>query len=336
MWNIIQCAVRGQSHIKSNIPCQDKTYSTFSNDTHVIALADGAGSAKFSHFGAESVTKWICSNLNNKFDDYFYNDNGTAVKQEIIENLLKVISEKADELGCETKALASTLMFVAIKGNNFILAHIGDGIIGYLKDDELKVASYPENGEFINTTVFITSNEAIATMKLIKGALNEIQGFVLLSDGAEVSLYNKTENKLADVVKKIMQISVIVPAHIVQDQLRLSFENVVSKFTTDDCSIIILTKIKKDFNGYSQLTYNQKLELLKLNAKTGRKQVRRYDEILSLLTKKRSLQYISRKLHLKDKYAKKYLDKLCSLNFVNKVDNNYQTILIMDTKSNKY
>ena len=34
--------------------------------------------------------------------------------------------------------LASTLLFVAIKDNKFIMAHIGDGIIGYLKQDEVK------------------------------------------------------------------------------------------------------------------------------------------------------------------------------------------------------
>ncbi len=45
MWNIIQCAVKGRSHEKVNMPCQDKTYALFENDVQTIALADGAGSA---------------------------------------------------------------------------------------------------------------------------------------------------------------------------------------------------------------------------------------------------------------------------------------------------
>ena len=57
--------------------------------------------------------------------------------------------------------LASTLLFVAIKDNKFIMAHIGDGIIGYLKQDELKIATHPMNGEFINTTVFTTSMDVV-------------------------------------------------------------------------------------------------------------------------------------------------------------------------------
>ena len=47
MWNIIQCAVKGRSHEKVNMPCQDKTYALFENDVQTIALADGAGSAKY-------------------------------------------------------------------------------------------------------------------------------------------------------------------------------------------------------------------------------------------------------------------------------------------------
>ncbi len=50
MWNIIQCAVKGRSHEKVNMPCQDKTYALFENDVQTIALADGAGSAKIISF----------------------------------------------------------------------------------------------------------------------------------------------------------------------------------------------------------------------------------------------------------------------------------------------
>lgn len=98
--------------------------------------------------------------------------------------------------------MASTLLLVAIKDDKFIIAHIGDGVIGYLKNNEMKIASQPENGEFVNTTVFTTSKDAIMTMKLIKGFLGTIQGFVLMSDGPEARLYSKQENKLADVLKK--------------------------------------------------------------------------------------------------------------------------------------
>lgn len=331
MWNVIQCASQGRSHIKSDIPCQDKTYSAFDNDTQVIALADGAGSAKLSHYGAETVTKFVCSELTEKFDTYFSENDGASVKQQLIEGMLKSLSETANQLECEIKELASTLLFVAIKNNQFIIAHIGDGVVGYLKNDEMKIASQPENGEFANTTVFTTSKDAIMTMKLIKGSLGEIQGFVLMSDGTETSLYSKKERKLADVLKKIMQMSTIISVDKVQEQLEQSFENVIVKATTDDCSIAMLVKINDNFKGYLQLDNRQKQKLLGLNSSTSKKTIRRYDDILLYLQNNQSISKIARRIHLKQKYTKKYIDKLCMLNFIEKNGGCYHTIIVLHT-----
>ena len=330
-WNVIQCAAQGRSHIKSDIPCQDKTYSAFDNDTQVIALADGAGSAKLSHYGAETVTKFICSELTEKFDTYFSDNDGASVKQQLIEGMLKSLSKTANQLECETKELASTLLFVAIKNNQFIIAHIGDGVVGYLENDEMKIASQPENGEFVNTTVFTTSKDAIMTMKLIKGSLGEIQGFVLMSDGTETSLYSKKERKLADVLKKIMQMSTIISVDKVQEQLEQSFENVIVNATTDDCSIAMLVKRNDDFKGYLQLDNRQKQKLLGLNSSTSKKTIRRYDDILLYLQNNQSISQVARRIHLKQKYTKKYIDKLCMLNFIEKNGSCYQTIIVLYT-----
>ena len=242
MWNIIQCAVKGRSHEKVNMPCQDKTYALFENDVQTIALADGAGSAKLSHFGAETVTRCISEEMVQKFDDYFNNEDGMTVKQQMIEVIEKRLEQTAKQQECDMIDLASTLLFVAIKDNKFIMAHIGDGIIGYLKQDELKIATHPMNGEFINTTVFTTSMDVVRETRLIKGGVEEIKGFVLMSDGTESSLYNKKDDKFADVVKKIMKMSMKSEIKIVEKQLKQSFENVVSKATVDDCSMIMIVR----------------------------------------------------------------------------------------------
>lgn len=311
MWNVIQCAVQGRGHIKSNTPCQDKTYSMITGTMRVIALADGAGSARLSHYGAENVTKFACLELSDKFDSYFADNDGVAVKKQLIEGLLKSLNETAKRLDCEMKELASTLLFVAIKNNQFIIAHIGDGVIGYLKKNELKIASQPENGEFVNTTVFTTSKDAIMTMKLIKGSLGEIKGFVLMSDGTETSLYNKKERKLADILKKIMQMSTIVSADKVEKQLKQSFENVIINATTDDCSIAMLIKADDTFRGYLSLDNSQKCKLLGVNLNTPKKTIRRYDDILAYLQSERSVSQIARRIYLKPKYTKNI-----SINFV--------------------
>lgn len=334
MWNTIQCAVQGKGHIKTGIPCQDKTYSLFLNGVRVIALADGAGSAKLSHYGAETSTKFICQELAENFDSYFFNEDGLLVKQLLIQKILKELTEKSKSLECELKDLASTLLVVAIKENNFIIFHIGDGIIGYLKNRELKIASQPENGEFINTTVFTTSKDVIMTMKLIKGNLGDINGFVLMSDGTEESLYDKRKKSLAEILKKIMESSLILDIEKLQEQLQHSFENIIREKTTDDCSIVIMTK-DDSIKRYKDLSNIEKIKILNINIENKfpeKWRIKRYDNILYFLEIDGTLEEVAKHIHLKPKYAKKYIVKLQKLNFIEKEGDLLKRLLKIDNK----
>lgn len=79
------------------------------------------------------------------------------------------LTEEAEKHRCNIHDLACTLLLAAVSENRFLLAHIGDGVIGYLDGDTLKVASVPDNGEFANETTFVTSDKAAETMRLFKG-----------------------------------------------------------------------------------------------------------------------------------------------------------------------
>lgn len=201
-WNIIGVAVQGKSHIKSNIVCQDKIYHLYKNNIFLMCLCDGAGSAKLSHIGAEQISQFICEDFSTNFDKYYENENANEVKSIVLNNTLKLLEELSLANKCDLKDLACTLLVVAIKEEKKIVLHLGDGVIGYTKNNELKVLSSPENDEFANMTVFVTSQNAINKIKLYKVFDNEIENFVLMSDGAGDSLYNKKENKLSNILYK--------------------------------------------------------------------------------------------------------------------------------------
>ena len=333
MWKIVHCTVQGRSHVKNNIPCQDKTFSLVKNGISVVALADGAGSANLSHFGAERITQFICYDFTENFDDYFLADDGTYVKKELLNKILVQINSLGKELNCEIEELASTLMFVALKNDQFIISHIGDGVVGYLKNNELKIASQPENGEFANTTVFTTSKDALTTMKLIKGNLGNIQGFVLMSDGTETSLYNKRDKRLADVLKKIMSLCLVLPSSKMEEHLINSFESTIKKVTTDDCSIALMVNDIDCFTGYLNLNEAAKARLLDFcTSSISKKVLKRYDDILKNLEGGITLKDLSRLIHLKSKHTKRYLDRLLRLNLIEKNGSKYHTIVIMNIK----
>lgn len=328
MWKTMMCAVQGRGHEREGIPCQDKTCAYEESGVHVAALADGAGSAKLSQEGAAAVTADICRDIAEHFDDYFAQDDGVAVKKQLLFNITDCLEKKAEELECEIKDLASTLLAAAVKEDRFFLLHIGDGVIGYLKENTLKIASQPENGEFVNTTVFTTSKEALTGMRLFKGTLGAIDGFVLMSDGSEVGLYHKREKRLSDGLKKVMQMAMMIPEDAVEAMLYQSFQQVIRQVTQDDCSIAVLVRDDR-FDGYKNLDDTEKSVLFRLQGADNGKRVRRYDDLLFLLTEGKTLRQIAREVHVKPRYLKKHLMHLCGLHMVVRKADRYQTQIFM-------
>ena len=316
MWSLTQCAVQGRSHIKNNVPCQDKTHTLTENGVSVIALADGAGSAPLSHYGAERVPELICKTFANQFDEIFAKQDGTAVKQDLVNAVVDSLLVLSVEHACDVKDLACTLLAVAVKDERFLLLHVGDGVIGYLKKETVKVASAPTNGEFANTTVFVTSKDAAKTMNLLKGNLNGIEGFVLMSDGSEASLYSKRENKLAQSLQRILRLSAITPTEHMEKLLLASFESKVRQATNDDCSIAMMAKDLFGAKGFSSLDLKKQASLLALSQRAKCEHIRRYALVLSYLKSPRTVEQISRKIHLKPQYTKRYLLRLLQLNFI--------------------
>ena len=329
MWKVIQCASQGRGHVKDNIPCQDKTYCIQEKNKVVIALADGAGSAHLSHEGALVITKFICEDLMANFECYFSNNDGVDVKRELGKKISQTIEIKSKELGCLPSDLASTLLVVAIQNDQYILLHVGDGVIGYSKNNELKVASEPENGEFANTTVFTTSKDFWKTMRILKGFLGPIDGFVLMSDGTEASLYNKRNRKLADVIGRIMETLRYIPSWKVEAQVTRSFETVIKNATTDDCSMIIMVNNTDSFLGYSALNLQKRKDMLRIDSSryNSDKRLRQTEQILTELMVPQTVASLSEKVHLKPKHLKKKLLRLQKIGVIDSSRGIYRTIL---------
>ena len=329
MWRFFQYAVAGRGHEKRDIPCQDKTFILERDGVKVIALADGAGSARLSHYGAACVSEFICQEMADKFAEYYNQPNGAVVKTHIISVLCNALQKLAEKEKCTIDDLASTLLFVAVKNEQYIIGHIGDGVIGYIKNNELKVATKPANGEFANTTYFVTTGNAAESFQLIKGKLNNgINGFVLFSDGTETSFYDKREEKLVSALKSIMNLVRIVQPHKIDFLIRDFFDNNVRKATLDDCSIVIMVNdYDKPFGEYD-IRLKAEMLLFSVFQRNINKKVETYQKILSLLCQPRTLWEFSKIIFLKPKIAQKRLARLRQANLIELKNGQYQSILI--------
>ena len=326
MWKIAQCAVPGKSHMKANIPCQDKTSVFIKNGVTVVALADGAGSASLSHYGAEFIAKFICEDIADNFIHYIKTVDGRMVKLDIMKKVKQSLCDLSIEHHCDINDLASTLLSVAEKDGEFILIHIGDGLIGCVQNNEVKVLSRPENKDFANVTVFSTSLDAVSTMKLVKGRIDDISGFVLMSDGTEASLYDKRRRTLPDVIIRLLDYCRIMPTNEFEKQLTDSFWETVREATTDDCSIILVANDSKSYQ-YLNWSLEKQARFWNVSVNKSKKTLKTYNRILKAITIQRDLNAISRIVYIKPKYLKRHLNALLEKNMIEKKGFLYKSLI---------
>lgn len=237
--------VRGRGHAAEGTPCQDRTAYLTRAGVQVACLADGAGSAARSEHGAHAVVRQGCRLLAERFHEFDSRDDGAQIKREIINELRQQLHKTARRQRCEVRDLASTFLAVAVSGDRFIAVHVGDGVIGYLKAGALKVVSAPDNVGIANQTTFVTSEAAVASMRLLRGSATDVSGFMLMSDGAETSLYNQKTQQLATACRKIINLlgaggALSVP--VSRLQIRRLLGGVIRNATKDDCGLAVLAR----------------------------------------------------------------------------------------------
>lgn len=238
MWKIAGASIIGSSHIKNHTPCQDFISSLTRGDVTCIALADGAGSCKYSDVGAEVSCSAVTEHLTADFDRFFSMP-PSDLKWFMIHSIRTRLGRKASLLETNKSELSSTLLFLAIKGNKYLMGHIGDGVICGETNGELVLLSAPENGEFANTTYFVTSKNYKNHFRISYGDISNFTSFFLISDGAAEALYHKKEHIFSSALKSFASWLDKYPSEEVSLAIKSNMETLFPKHTSDDCSLVI-------------------------------------------------------------------------------------------------
>lgn len=233
-------SVTGRQHETSGTPCQDAALlRRLGRSGIVVAVADGAGSAKHAEIGADVAVSAAVHILATLRAYVFTLDEPHTVLTQIREAL----TAKAREIDCEFRDLACTLMAVlAMKhGDGFRWAafHIGDGAIVAELDSQMRVLSPPENGEFGNSTYFLTDSTAPTRFRAYRGQ-NASVAFALMTDGAAESLYHRASGQPAPAVSTLIEWSKSLHPQTYKSKLNKSLRNVISTKTRDDATLAII------------------------------------------------------------------------------------------------
>lgn len=245
MFNEFHYQVRGRAHEQAGSHGQDRTAYLSQHGVQVLCLADGAGSATRSELGAQAVVNEGCATLADLFGSLILSNDAEQSRREILQRLHTRLAEVAGRLNCTLTDLASTFLGIAVSEDRFVAVHIGDGVIGYVKHGELRVVSAPDNDEFVNQTTFVTSANAADSMRLFRGNLDGVAGFVQMSDGTSASLYDYRTRTLAPACTKLIEAVRAAPTRQTKypehkKRLRRLIDTRLRQATKDDCSIGIL------------------------------------------------------------------------------------------------
>ncbi len=232
----------GRGHIATFTPCQDSVLVRSTNSVSCIALSDGAGSKQFSEKGSQKCVEAVAKYVTKHFDGLIElaETKPEIASQMIVRNVLGVMQRFGKKNKIDIEDMACTLIFAAFKGNNMLLGHIGDGVIAVINNDSLDVFSFPENGEYANSTYFITDNDAISRFRIYTAKSAKKSGVMLMSDGTAESLFNRATKELAPAVKTIFSWAERLNSKKLGKVLEQNLINVFSNSTKDDCSIAVL------------------------------------------------------------------------------------------------
>jgi hypothetical protein len=236
---IFGASVKGECHKETE--CQDSFTWTVRNGLLIVAVSDGAGSSKQSRLGADTAVKSAVSAIENVSGKGFDLE---ELAQNSVYSARETLERKSSELGVELGELACTLVVVVASGDQFSVAHIGDGAVIIVTESGLEVFSEPERSEYVNETTFLTSDQWRTTLRTktrkacsLAIFTDGIQRGVLIKENQEYVPCNEFFDPLFDYACKVT-----VEEIASEEVSRLLRSDKFSKLSDDDKTLVVVTR----------------------------------------------------------------------------------------------
>ncbi len=220
---LIAASVRGRSHAHVGSPRDDDFYIHHSDNSgwNILAVADGAGSCKFSRRGSQIVVKCAVEALCEKLE----NDEGQALldnypeteeektdqkklrklQNSLYETLVKAaysaceaINKQANDNSESVKDFSTTLLLAAHKkterGHFVISFWVGDGAIAlYQENGACILMGEPDGGEYAGQTRFLDErifNDPALMRRVSIKVVEDFTALIMATDGVTDPNFN--------------------------------------------------------------------------------------------------------------------------------------------------
>lgn len=241
-WIPAWARVPGRSHEQDGVQCQDHVNGGTLGGVTAIALSDGCGSVRRADVGAQLTTVAAIDALTRWFDR-FSSAPPRRAGRALLRFVRQQVTRRALAEGRAVGDFAATLLAVAVRGNHFVAAHIGDGLIVARRGQTDWVISRGQRGEHANETTFVTSARASEGMFFATGTMPGLTAIALMSDGSAESMFARSESKLAPALASAWSWLDHYPPSTVSRSLERSVLAFARERTMDDCSLALLRRV---------------------------------------------------------------------------------------------
>jgi len=184
-WRAYGASVRGTSHVRAGIPCQDAHGWRLVPGGIVGAVADGLGSAARAEEGAELAVSMALESIVTGFDAMRHDEVASITEMVRAAFLAARDALESASMAAPLRDLGTTLLLAIATDGWTAVGQIGDGaIVGRWLDGRLESLSVPLRGEFINETTPLTADDAMQHL-IVRVWPEPVQSLALLSDGLE-------------------------------------------------------------------------------------------------------------------------------------------------------
>jgi hypothetical protein len=191
-WRIAAASVQGRDHIRSGLPCQDAHRAVIVDDGRgrpalVLVVSDGAGSAPHSDVGSRVTADAFATLCEAHLRESPTPAAWTRVDAEaIVAGIQRSLDDAAAELEVERRQLAATLVGAVVTADGAAFLQIGDGamVTPSEDDDGWMWIHWPQQGEFANTTFFVTQDADVHQLQF-DTTVRRIDSIALFTDGLQ-------------------------------------------------------------------------------------------------------------------------------------------------------
>jgi hypothetical protein len=193
----VHASRQGAAHLKDGTPNQDSVVVAMPflgrlGSAAVMAVSDGAGSARYSQHGSRAACIAGVASLTRQLN----RNPAIAIKEHLMRSALQRAVRSARRSVIEAaksshrtpglvnvNEYACTMMLTLASAGLVGVAHVGDGCVVAGNGEVWRLLSEPDNGEFANETRFLTNPQNLPRVTVASGS--DISCVAVITDGLQ-------------------------------------------------------------------------------------------------------------------------------------------------------